>query len=145
VIVDIKSYVLVAVQFITAIAILHPVPVAACSMLLVVQGCALALAVWAIASIRIVNFNVVPDVKRGAALVTRGPYRIVRHPMYAALLIYTLAQTVDRPTWAHGFAWAVLFVDLILKLKYEEQLLDERFSEYAAYRARTKRLVPGLW
>ena len=45
---DIKSYVLVAVQFITAIAILHPVPVAACSMLLVVQGCALALAVWAI-------------------------------------------------------------------------------------------------
>jgi protein-S-isoprenylcysteine O-methyltransferase Ste14 len=100
---------------------------------------------WAITSIRLRNFRVLPDPRRNAVLVTRGPYRWIRHPMYTALLVYTLAQTIDAAVLTNWIAWGVLLIDLVLKLRYEERELLNRFPDYGADRKRTKKLAPGVW
>jgi len=76
-------------------------------------------------------------------LVTRGPYRFVRHPIYSGLLLLALGWAVWRGrTWALvGFAATLTL--LWVKARAEEQLMIEHFGEpYRSYRARVKALVP---
>jgi protein-S-isoprenylcysteine O-methyltransferase Ste14 len=65
--------------------------------------------------------------------------------MYAAVLITMLALVIDQPTPMRWIIWLILSADLMLKLEYEETLLTRRFPEYAAYRKRTKRLIPFVY
>jgi protein-S-isoprenylcysteine O-methyltransferase Ste14 len=91
------------------------------------------------------QLRITPEPARDARLITSGPYRFIRHPMYSAVLLMTLAVVLSRPTPARLVVWAILFGTLLLKLAHEETLLGRRFPEYAAYRKRTKRLVPFVY
>ena len=104
----------------------------------------ICLGVWALATMTLRNLNVLPDIRPGSTLVTHGPYRYVRHPMYTALLLTTLALILDVFSIERLILWILLFVDLWLKLRYEEQLLVRHFEGYSDYQRRTKRLVPFL-
>ena len=104
-----------------------------------------ALGVWAVATMKPRHLSPFPEPSRDTRLVTRWPYRWIRHPMYLAVLAVTLALAIDRPTPARWVVWFVLLGDLLLKLQYEEALLTRRFPEYAAYRKRTKRLIPFVY
>ncbi len=104
-----------------------------------------ALGAWAVATMKPRNINPLPRPLRDARLVTRGPYRWIRHPMYAAVLMMTLALLLDRPTLVRLVVWLVLLADLLVKMQYEETLLARRFPEYAFYRKRTKRLIPFVY
>ncbi len=78
-----------------------------------------------------------------AELATTGVYRLVRHPIYAAVLIGSAAEAVraERPEPLVGFA--VLAIVLHLKAGYEESLLRAHFGEaYDVYASRVPRLVP---
>ena len=86
-----------------------------------------------------------PEVRPGAVLVTRGPYRFLRHPMYTALLLIFVPLTFNRPAPARWTALGVLCLALVLKMGYEERLLRSRFPEYGAYAARTWRIIPGVF
>jgi protein-S-isoprenylcysteine O-methyltransferase Ste14 len=106
---------------------------------------ALLLGAWTLLYNRPGNFNVQPQPRARGHLVTDGPYRRVRHPMYVTVLL-------GAAGWADcaGGVWRVLIVLLLLlvlnaKAALEERLLLARWPEYAAYRARTWRFVPGLW
>jgi protein-S-isoprenylcysteine O-methyltransferase Ste14 len=93
------------------------------------------------------NWSITLEVRENHRLVTQGLYRHVRHPMYLALLVYSLGQALVLPNWIAGpsycVAMAVLFA---LRLGPEERLMLEEFGkDYAAYMERTKRLVPGVW
>ena len=79
--------------------------------------------------------------------ITEGIYRAPRHPMYSALLLYSLGQALVVPNWIAGPSYAVLMSLLFaFRLGPEERLMLEEFGpDYEAYRARTKRLVPGIW
>jgi protein-S-isoprenylcysteine O-methyltransferase Ste14 len=103
------------------------------------------LAAWAVAAMKLRHLNPLPAPRPDARLVTRGPYRWIRHPMYAAVLIMMLALVLDQPTPARLIVWLVLLVTLLTKMNYEETLLARRFPEYAAYRKRTKRLIPFVY
>lgn len=105
----------------------------------------LGLGVWAIAAMRPGKFNIVPDVISGGRLVVRGPYRYVRHPMYAGLLLVTLPLLIDTFTILRLSVWILLCADLLLKLTYEEKLLATHFPDYVLYQKETKRLIPGVW
>jgi protein-S-isoprenylcysteine O-methyltransferase Ste14 len=87
------------------------------------------------------------EVREQHRLITHGVYRWIRHPMYSALLLYSLGQALVIPNWVAGpsnlVAFAVLFA---LRVRAEEKMMAEQFGdEYAAYTARTKRLVPRVW
>ena len=87
----------------------------------------------------------VPKPRDEATLVERGPYRIVRHPIYTGLLLGALGLAIITP-WAGTFiSVALLAVVLDLKRRREEVWLAERYPGYAAYRARTKALIPFLY
>ncbi len=141
-----KSYVFVAVQFgciffLTATGRVWPV--AWGPRLALVAGIALGL--YAVAVMRLGRFNVTPDVRPNAELRVHGPYRWIRHPMYTSVLLTTLALVWGDFSLVRLAVWALLALDLVLKMRYEEHLLSEKFEAYAAYRRRTKRLIPWVY
>jgi protein-S-isoprenylcysteine O-methyltransferase Ste14 len=93
------------------------------------------------------NWSLSLEVREGHRLITYGVYREVRHPMYSALALYSVGQALVIPNWVAGLsnlgAFAVLFA---LRVGAEERMMAQQFgNEYAAYTARTKRLIPRLW
>lgn len=145
----ILSWLLVALQFAAIGALIvttraggSALAVAA-AVALIAAGAAVGLA--ALAANRPGNFNIRPEVKDGARLVTHGIYARVRHPMYAALLLAMAGcVALDARPWRVG-AWIALAAVLLAKAAREERLLLARFPDYAAYRARTNRLIPGVF
>jgi protein-S-isoprenylcysteine O-methyltransferase Ste14 len=103
------------------------------------------LGVWAILVMRIGHFNIASHVKVGAELVTSGPYRIVRHPMYTSIVLFTVPQIIFQHPPSRLAAFFVLLISLVLKMLYEEQLLKDAFPDYQAYMKRTKRVIPCVW
>ncbi|MFN8464631.1 MAG: methyltransferase [Caldilineaceae bacterium] len=140
------SYTLVAIQFACLIAIVLTGSILARNpVLLTLEVAALLLGMWAILTVRIGNVNVLPDPRQEAVLVQSGPYRWIRHPMYAALLLGTLALVLDSPSALRWSLWIVLLIDLVIKLHYEERMLMEHFGGYEVYMAGSKRLIPYLY
>lgn len=141
-----KSYLLVFVQFacLGALALTGPI-LARHPLLLALEAAALALAGWALLTMRPTNMNVTPDVRAGSVMVSHGPYRVIRHPMYAAILLGTLAIVLDAPSPLRWVIWAVLLADLVLKLNYEERLLAAHHPDYALLQQKTWRLAPFIY
>jgi protein-S-isoprenylcysteine O-methyltransferase Ste14 len=142
---SIKSYVLLFVQLACIGYILIAGGIVAQGAGFFVQAVGVLLGVWAVAVMRLGHFNIFPDLLEKSQLVTRGPYRFIRHPMYTAILLICIPLVIAVPTIANHIALLVLIADLFFKLTYEEKLLGERFPEYAEYRKRTKRLIPWVF
>jgi protein-S-isoprenylcysteine O-methyltransferase Ste14 len=92
-------------------------------------------------------WSVTLELRENHRLITEGVYRHVRHPMYAALFLYSIGQALVVPNWVVGPSYFVTFGILFaLRIGAEERMMLETFGdEYAAYMARTKLLVPGIW
>jgi protein-S-isoprenylcysteine O-methyltransferase Ste14 len=109
---------------------------------------ALALALFAFAAVSLLvarAVTVFPRPREQSALAQHGVYRIVRHPVYGAVLLIALG-------WSLALAplglipTALLAVVFDLKARIEEAWLSERHADYAAYRERTpRRFVPGVY
>ena len=93
------------------------------------------------------NWSITLEVREKHQLVTQGIYRALRHPMYSALLLYSLGQALVVPNWIAGPSYAVAMALLFaFRLGPEERMMREEFGkDYEAYMGRTKRLVPGIW
>lgn len=93
------------------------------------------------------NWSVTLQVREHHRLVTDGVYQHIRHPMYTALFLYSLGQLLALPNWVAGPSYLVTFGILFaFRIRAEERMMLEEFSaDYAAYMARTKRLVPRVW
>jgi protein-S-isoprenylcysteine O-methyltransferase Ste14 len=93
------------------------------------------------------NWSITLEVREQHRLITQGVYRRIRHPMYLALLLYSVGQALVIPNWVAGPANLIAFAILLaLRLRAEERMMVEEFGdEYAAYTSRTKRLIPGVW
>ncbi|HEX5631494.1 MAG TPA: isoprenylcysteine carboxylmethyltransferase family protein, partial [Acidimicrobiia bacterium] len=77
-------------------------------------------------------------------LITSGPYRRVRHPMYTAVILGMAGVTVISRTWWSVAAWIGLVALLTLKSIWEEKQLAAFFSNYEEYRERTGRFLPRV-
>ena len=122
---------------------LRPVP-------LFVGSAWLALGLWLFARSHAdlgTNWSISLEVRESHQLVTHGIYRHVRHPMYLALLVYSVGQALVVPNWVAGPSYGVAMVVLCaFRLGAEERMMLEEFGvDYEAYMKRTKRLVPGIW
>jgi protein-S-isoprenylcysteine O-methyltransferase Ste14 len=100
--------------------------------------------IFAIASLAVLGrcFGILPDVR---GLVTRGPYRFVRHPLYLGELTSLLGIALGADRWPLAVAlWLVCVGLQLVRTKYEERSLRAEFPEYSQYAERTKRLIPGV-
>jgi len=77
-----------------------------------------------------------------AQLRTNGMYRFTRHPIYSGLLLFAVARGVASGNAVTAVAAVLLIVLINFKVRWEEQRLNERFPDYAAYARRTPRFVP---
>ena len=93
------------------------------------------------------NWSITLEVLEKHRLVTQGVYRRVRHPMYTALLLYSVGQALVLPNYVAGLSSGVTMALLVtLRIGPEERMMLEEFGkDYREYMALTKRLVPGVW
>jgi protein-S-isoprenylcysteine O-methyltransferase Ste14 len=104
----------------------------------------LALAVWSRKTLG-GDWSQDVELKQWHRLVVRGPYRLVRHPIYTAHLLMAVGSAITFGTWLGYAAVMSFFVGFRVKLAQEEELLTRSFpGEYAEYRKRTKALLPWL-
>jgi protein-S-isoprenylcysteine O-methyltransferase Ste14 len=92
------------------------------------------------------RFSALAAIQPDHQLVTGGLYRVIRHPSYLGLIVNSLGWGLAFRSSVGVVLTALLIPPLIARIRAEEALLSERFgAEYAAYRARTWRLIPGLY
>ena len=87
-----------------------------------------------------------PRMMKEQPLVTSGPYRWVRHPIYTAFLLILGSMFLISSNWLIGFAWAgMTILEIISRIRFEEGLMLEYFGDqYREYMKRTGRLIPKL-
>ena len=92
------------------------------------------------------NFNTTLHLREGHTLVTDGPYRWVRHPMYTSLFVFTLAVLLASANWLIGLPGLIaLTVIVVNRIDAEETLMIAQFGdEYRQYMQRTGRFLPRL-
>jgi protein-S-isoprenylcysteine O-methyltransferase Ste14 len=90
------------------------------------------------------NWSVSLELRAGHELVTRGVYRLIRHPMYAAIWLWAFGQGLILQNWLAGWSVVPAFAAMyFLRVPREEQLMLEQFGDqYRAYMQRTGRVVP---
>jgi protein-S-isoprenylcysteine O-methyltransferase Ste14 len=92
------------------------------------------------------RFSGLVAIQPGHALVTDGLYRVVRNPSYLGLLLGSLGWALAFRSGVGVILTACLLPPLDARMRAEEKLLGEAFgAQYEAYRARTWRLIPGLY
>lgn len=123
-----------------------PVPVVAQGLAGLVVAGGYGVSVWAM--VENAYFSAVARIQedRGQAVVTSGPYRIVRHPSYAGTLLATLALPVMlEALWALIPA-AGMGAAVIVRTALEDRMLRDELEGYQEYAKRTRyRLIPGVW
>jgi protein-S-isoprenylcysteine O-methyltransferase Ste14 len=111
---------------------------------MVAQGAAVMLMLWARWTFGRRSFHAAADPTAGG-LVTSGPYRYWRHPIYAAVLLFVwvgIHSQHHRPSVV-GLLLAVAATLLtFVRMLAEERLLRATFPEYDGYALRTKRIIP---
>jgi protein-S-isoprenylcysteine O-methyltransferase Ste14 len=88
------------------------------------------------------SFSMMAEARR---LVTSGPYRFVRHPLYLAEELAIIGISMQFFSLSTAFVLAVQIAFQLRRMRNEEAVLAESFPEYAAYRQRTARLLPGIY
>ena len=141
---NLMSRLLVAIQF--ALIMLLVLPLSAEMSIsyaaLVTLAAGASLGVCILFFNRIGNFNVRPEPKKNGKLITTGPYRFIRHPMYTSVLLLMAAFAFFGDDLIKIFYWVLLLGVLWLKSSIEEKMLMRQFSEYEKYMLRTGRFLP---
>lgn len=90
------------------------------------------------------NFSIVLEIKEKNSLITHGVFRYIRHPMYAAHLLWGIAQALLLHNWIVGYSMLFFFLPLYWQRVHREErmMLDHFGDEYGKYMKRTGRLVP---
>lgn len=121
-----------------------PVPLRAAALVTYVLG--LSWSVWAM----IVNRFFAPVVRiqaeRGHHLIDTGPYRRMRHPGYAGMVLSTISGGLVLGSWWSLAPVALMLLLVLRRVVLEDRFLHEELGGYPAYADRVRyRLVPGVW
>ena len=93
------------------------------------------------------NWSVTLEIRKEHKLVNTGLYALIRHPMYTSFLLMGIGQAFLLSNWVAGLSGLVGFAVLFfMRVDAEERMMLENFgSEYRAYTARTKRIIPYIY
>lgn len=90
------------------------------------------------------QLSALPEPIQGKKLIRSGPYRIVRHPIYFAILIWGLGKLFSSFDVGLLILYLLLFGVLFFKIRHEEKLLLNCYSDYKEYKSKTAGLIPFL-
>jgi len=138
------SFTLVFLQFALIAVLLFILPLSFHPAALIIQATAIIIGLWAVQTMHLGHFNILPDPMPTTELVTSGPYRYIRHPMYLSILLFFFPMVVLNLDWLSLSIYSNLFIILFIKLSYEEQLLVEKLKNYHQYQKMTKKLIPYI-
>jgi protein-S-isoprenylcysteine O-methyltransferase Ste14 len=92
------------------------------------------------------NWSGTVTLKEEHELIERGPYRLVRHPIYTGMLAMFLASVIVVGRVAGIVGLVLVFISFWIKLRDEEQLMLKQFPEqYASYQRRVRRVIPFVF
>ena len=109
-----------------------------------VQSAAVALMIWARAVFGRRSFHATANPTAGG-LVTTGPYRFIRHPIYAAACFFGWAGVASHWSAVSAQLGVLLLIGAFVRMLCEERLLAGQYPEYREYARVTKRIVPYLF
>ncbi|MGD8501341.1 MAG: protein-S-isoprenylcysteine O-methyltransferase [Phycisphaerales bacterium] len=92
------------------------------------------------------NWSATLRIRQEHSLITAGVYRRIRHPMYAAHLLWAVGQGLLLENWLAGWAFMATFIPMYLvRVPQEERMMLESFGdEYRQYMSRTGRIIPRI-
>jgi protein-S-isoprenylcysteine O-methyltransferase Ste14 len=99
---------------------------------------------WSVWSLRSLGRNL-SVIAQAREVAQHGPYRWVRHPLYTGEIVSSLGLAIVAGTIAAAGLWITLVALQVYRARREEQVLIGALPAYAAYRARTAALLPGLF
>lgn len=115
----------------------HPVVILA-------QLAAVGLMIWARRTFGRRSFHLAANPTEGG-LVTSGPYRYVRHPIYTSVLVLTWAGIGGNLSILNATFGAVTVGGAFIRILCEEHLVRIRYPEYSVYASKTKRMIPFVF
>lgn len=139
----IYSYILVSLQFILiAILVIYHGLHTPSNFALLIFFLGSGFGIYTVRHNPLGNFNITPEIKENASLITTGAYRYIRHPMYFSVLVMMLGVVVSEPSLFSLFIYVLLVVTLFIKAQKEEMLWMVQSREYRKYKQQTKRIIP---
>lgn len=108
------------------------------------QAAAIALSIWARLTFGARSFHASAGPTEGG-LVTTGPYRWIRHPIYAAACLFGWAGIATRPAATNLALGALLVAGALIRILCEERLVTRQYPAYAEYAKTTKRMIPFVF
>jgi protein-S-isoprenylcysteine O-methyltransferase Ste14 len=108
------------------------------------QVIAVALMVWARVTFGRRSFHAAANPTTGG-LVTTGPYRYIRHPIYTAACLFGWGGIVVHWSLVSFALGVLLFLGGLARLVCEEQLVKQTYPEYLEYSKVTKRMIPYVF
>lgn len=91
------------------------------------------------------NLTAVPRPKDSAHMVEHGAYRVVRHPIYSGIIFGAFGLGLLRGGWLALLYGLILFLFFDIKSRREEIWLREKYSDYAEYQQRVRKLIPFVY
>jgi protein-S-isoprenylcysteine O-methyltransferase Ste14 len=142
-----KSFILTALQFLAMLFLFLTGPwIAKSIFLIVLEILGLVLWLWSFGIMLFAkSYGLFPEIGQKSVLITKGPYRFIRHPIYSGMLLLALALILNYWNTFRLFLFFLLLVSSLLKLGYEEEILKKHFKDYTDYQKSTKRLIPFIW
>ena len=123
-----------------------PIPLPVRLVALFLFACGMAFGQWAMVTNRFFSSAIRIQTDRGHRVIDTGPYRIVRHPGYAGLLVSAIAGGVIIGSWWSLLPLVPAAAIVLRRLVMEDSLLQRELDGYATYASRVRyKLVPGLW
>jgi protein-S-isoprenylcysteine O-methyltransferase Ste14 len=106
--------------------------------------CGVSFCLWARAVLGR-NWSGAVTLKEKHELIVRGPYRLVRHPIYTGLLAMVIATAIQQGHMGGIIGLILVSISLWTKSNHEEAVMRKQFpDQYAAYRERVKRIIPFI-
>ncbi len=142
----IRSKILVTVQFFCLAYLMLFTNFLGQGLILLIQTFGFLLSLWAVIVMKPGKFNIQPELKQQAIFIRSGPYRLIRNPMYAGLILICGSSALHNLHISELLVFLLLIIVFLLKINLEEKYLSQSFGEdYLTYKKSTYRLIPFIY